>query len=66
MDMINVKINGISVSAPKGSTVLDAARKAGIEIPTLCFMKDLQKKPICKLLHPVEFPLLRIFGDLQK
>ena len=31
MDMINVKINGIAVSVPKGSTVLDAARKAGIE-----------------------------------
>ena len=35
MDMLNVKINGISVSVPKGSTILDAARLAGIEIPTL-------------------------------
>ena len=40
MEMLNVKINGISVSVPKGSTVLDAARFAGIEIPTLCFMKE--------------------------
>ena len=39
MDMINLKINGIAVSVPKGSTVLDAARLAGVEIPTLCFMK---------------------------
>ena len=39
MDMLNVKINGISVSVEKGSTILDAARKAGVEIPTLCFMK---------------------------
>ena len=29
MDMINVKINGIEVSVPKGSTILEAARKAG-------------------------------------
>ena len=35
MDMINVKINGIDVSVPKGSTILEAARKAGVEIPTL-------------------------------
>ena len=40
MDMLNVKINGISVSVEKGSTILDAARAAGVEIPTLCFMKE--------------------------
>ena len=40
MDMLNVKINGIAVNVPKGSTVLEAARLAGVEIPTLCFMKE--------------------------
>ena len=49
MDMINVKINGISVSVPKGSTVLDAARKAGIEIPTLCFMKEKNEIGACRI-----------------
>ncbi len=49
MDIINVKINGISVSVPKGSTVLDAARKAGIEIPTLCFMKDKNEIGACRI-----------------
>ncbi len=49
MDMINVKINGIAVSVPKGSTVLDAARKAGIEIPTLCFMKDKNEIGACRI-----------------
>ena len=39
-NMVNLKINGIAVSVPKGSTILDAARKTGIEIPTLCFMKE--------------------------
>ncbi len=49
MDMINVKINGISVSVPKGSTVLDAARKAGIEIPTLCYMKEKNEIGACRI-----------------
>ena len=37
MDMVNVKVNGIAVSVPKGSTILEAARAAGVEIPTLCY-----------------------------
>ena len=49
MDMLNVKINGIAVSVPKGSTVLDAARKAGTEIPTLCFMKDKNEIGACRI-----------------
>ena len=35
MEMLNVKVNGIAVSVPKGSTILEAARAAGVEIPTL-------------------------------
>ena len=34
METINLKINGIAVEAPKGSTILEAARLAHIEIPT--------------------------------
>lgn len=49
MDMLNVKINGISVSVPKGSTILDAARMAGVEIPTLCFMKDKNEIGACRI-----------------
>ena len=49
MDMINVKINGIAVSVPKGSTVLEAARIAGVEIPTLCFMKDKNEIGACRI-----------------
>lgn len=49
MEMLNVKINGISVSVPKGSTVLDAARFAGIEIPTLCFMKEKNEIGACRI-----------------
>ncbi len=49
MDMINVKINGIAVSVPKGSTILDAARSAGVEIPTLCFMKEKNEIGACRI-----------------
>ena len=49
MDMINVKINGIAVSVPKGATVLEAARYAGVEIPTLCFLKDINEIGACRI-----------------
>lgn len=49
MDMLNVKINGISVSVEKGSTILDAARAAGVEIPTLCFMKEKNEIGACRI-----------------
>ena len=49
MDMINLKINGIAVSVPKGSTVLEAARKAGVEIATLCFMKEKNEIGACRI-----------------
>ena len=43
MEMVNVKINGIAVSVPKGSTILEAARYAGVDIPTLCYLKDINE-----------------------
>ncbi|MBQ9531509.1 MAG: iron hydrogenase small subunit [Eubacterium sp.] len=48
-DMVNLKINGVAVSVPKGSTILDAARKIGIEIPTLCFMKEINEIGACRI-----------------
>lgn len=49
MEMVNIKINGVPVSAPKGSTILEAARIAGIEIPTLCFLKDINEIGACRI-----------------
>ena len=49
MDMVNVKINGIAVSVPKGSTILEAARAAGVEIPTLCYLKDMNEIGACRI-----------------
>ena len=39
--MINVTINGITVQVEPGSTILQAEENAGVEIPTLCYIKDL-------------------------
>ena len=49
MEMVNVKINGIAVSVPKGSTILEAARYAGVEIPTLCYLKDINEIGACRI-----------------
>ena len=49
MANVNIKINGIAVSAPEGSTILEAARIAGIDIPTLCFLKDINEIGACRM-----------------
>lgn len=49
MDMVKVKINGIEVEVPAGSTILQAAHKAGIEIPTLCYLKDINEIGACRI-----------------
>ena len=49
MEMLNVKVNGIAVSVPKGATILEAARVAGVEIPTLCFMKEKNEIGACRI-----------------
>lgn len=49
MDYVSIKINGVDVSAPKGSTILEAARIAGIEIPTLCFLKEINEIGACRI-----------------
>ena len=49
METIKLKINGIEVTAPKGSTILEAARLAHIEIPTLCFLKEINEIGACRV-----------------
>ena len=49
MENVNIKINGVPVSAPKGSTILEAARISGIEIPTLCYLKDINEIGACRI-----------------
>ncbi|NLM50181.1 MAG: 2Fe-2S iron-sulfur cluster binding domain-containing protein, partial [Clostridiaceae bacterium] len=49
MEMVNVKINGIDIQCPQGSTVLEAARMANIDIPTLCYMKGVSQTGSCRM-----------------
>ena len=49
MDMINVKIDGRDYQVPAGSTVLEACKYAGINIPTLCYLKDINEIGACRL-----------------
>ena len=45
--MVNLTIDGVSVSVEEGTTILSAAAQAGIEIPNLCFMKKLKPYGAC-------------------
>ncbi len=46
---VNMKINGMPLSVPGGSTILEAARYAGIDIPTLCYLKDINEIGACRM-----------------
>lgn len=49
MENVNIKINGMPLSVPNGISILEAARYAGIEIPTLCFLKDINEIGACRI-----------------
>lgn len=49
METVNIQINGMPLSVPKGSTILEAARIGGIEIPTLCYLKDINEIGACRI-----------------
>mgnify|MGYP005779136649 FL=1 len=47
--MVNLTIDNIPVTVPAGTTVLEAARDAGIKIPSLCFLKDVNEIGACRI-----------------
>lgn len=49
MEMVNIKINGVPLKVKKGISILEAAREAGIEIPTLCYLKEINEIGACRL-----------------
>ena len=49
METVNIQINGMPLSVPKGISILEAARYAGIEIPTLCYLKDINEIGACRI-----------------
>ena len=79
--MLNIKINNIPCSVPYGTTVLEAARSIGIEIPTLCFLKDMNEIGACRFciaevkgakslvaacVYPIEREGTEIFTNTEK
>ena len=49
MDLISLTIDGVQVEVAPGTTVLEAARQAGIRIPTLCYLKDINEIGACRM-----------------
>ena len=47
--MVNVTINGIAVRVPEGTTIMEAAAKAGITIPSLCYLKEINEIGACRV-----------------
>lgn len=81
MEMINIKINNIPLSVEKGTTILEAAQMVGINIPTLCFLKDINEIGACRMcvaevkgarslvaacVYPIEREGTEIFTNTKK
>jgi len=49
MSTVNIKINDVPYTVPAGISILEAARYAGIEIPTLCFLKNMNEIGACRM-----------------
>ena len=49
MSTVSCKINGREITCEAGTTILEAARAAGIDIPTLCYLKDVNKAGACRM-----------------
>jgi len=47
--MVNLTIDGKNVEVPKGTTILQASAKLGIEIPTLCYLKEINEIGDCRM-----------------
>lgn len=48
-DLVNITIDNQNITVPEGTTILEAAKKAGIDIPTLCFLKDINEIGDCRM-----------------
>ena len=47
--MVNLTIDGKEIRVQKGTTILEAAKKAGIRIPTLCYLKEVSETAACRI-----------------
>jgi len=48
-NMVELTIDGQSVAVPEGATLLEAARKIGIDTPTLCYLENLTPVNVCRV-----------------
>ena len=48
-EQVTLKIDGQEVTVPKGTTILDAAAQAGIEIPVICYHPHLTANGLCRI-----------------
>lgn len=62
MEPIAITIDGISVSCPPGTSILEAARAAGIKIPSLCYHPELKPHGACRLCLVEETSNGRLFA----
>jgi predicted molibdopterin-dependent oxidoreductase YjgC len=46
---VELSIDGVAVSVPSGSTILDACRAQGIDTPTLCYLENLTPVNVCRV-----------------
>ena len=49
MNTVTLTIDGVQITVPASYTILDAAAAAGINIPTLCYLKDINQIGACRL-----------------
>ena len=49
METVQIKINNVSYEVPAGSTILEAAHSVGVEIPTLCYLKEINEIGACRI-----------------
>ncbi len=49
MKEVTFKINGQEMTVPEGTTILEAARMSNIDIPTLCYLKDVNEIGACRM-----------------
>jgi len=48
-DTVKLTIDSVEVEVPRGTKVIDAARKVGIKIPTLCYLKGVHEAGVCRV-----------------
>src|SRR5512133_3895531 len=65
---INLKINGISVTVPEKTVIVDAAKMAGIDIPVFCYHPKMEPVGMCRMcLVEIGRPMVdRATGQVQK